>query len=49
MTKGSESERFAVQFYRFFKVLYLPCLLETRVQVNCEVVDVVRAIEMTKG
>ena len=48
MTGGSESERFVSQFHRFLKVLQLPCLQETRVQVYCEAVEGVRAIGMTR-
>ena len=44
MTRGSESERFAIQFYRFLEVLQLPCLLVSRRQVNGEVIEEVGAI-----
>ena len=49
MTRGSERQRFAMQFYRFLQVLQLPCLLETRQQASCEVVERVGAIRMTRG
>ena len=47
MAAGSESERFAIQVYCFLQVLQLPCLLETRPQANCEVVEGAESRRMT--
>ena len=49
MARGSERQRFAIQFYRFLQILKTPCLLETRLQSSCEVAERVRAIRMTRG
>ena len=49
MTRGSERQRFVIQFYRFLEVLHFSCPLETRPQVNCEIIEGFGAIRMTRG